>query len=156
MDSNPPQPAVIAHESIRVFDRAVKGHTLQEYLEATKESTGKHFGFSGDGGKVTYYSPQQIGWMAQSATKIYRDAGLPCEPQVIGLRATSSIEWVVSFLALIRGGHTVLILSPVMHLEKIAILMQQAAANIIIDGTKDWQSLGEKLGENFDSNSVRG
>jgi acyl-coenzyme A synthetase/AMP-(fatty) acid ligase len=149
MDSNPPQPAIIAHESIRVFDQAIKATILQEYLEATKESTGKQFGFPGDGGNIIYYSPQQIDWMAQGATKIYRDAGLPCESQVIGLRAKSSIEWVVSFLALIRGGHTVLILSPVMHLEKIAILMQKAAAHIVIDGTKDWQSPGEKLEKTF-------
>ncbi|KAN0092473.1 acetyl-CoA synthetase-like protein [Hyaloscypha variabilis] len=149
MDSTPPQPATTAREPIRVFDQAIKGKTLQEYLEATKESTGKQFGFPGDVGNVTYYSPQQIGWMAQGATKIYRDAGLPCEPQVIGLRARSSIEWVVSFLALIRGGHTVLVLSPVMPLEKIAILMQKAAVDIVIDGTKDWHSLGERLEKNF-------
>jgi len=149
MDSNPPQPAITAHEPSRVFDQAVEGKTLQEYLEATKESTGKHFGFAGDGENITYYSPQQIGWMAQGAIKIYRGAGLPSEPQVIGLRARSSIEWVVSFLALIRGGHTVLVLGPAMPLEKIAILMEKTGAEFVIDGTSDWQTFGEKLEKKF-------
>lgn len=118
---------------------ALQARTVQEFLEHARHLTTKALGFPRRHvTDITYYSPQQIFGMAQRATEEYVSAGLPRyhpSPAVVGLRVVSTIEWVVSFVALIRLGYTVLVLSPTIAPNKVGGLMDKANCSIVIDGT---------------------
>ncbi|KAI0127007.1 hypothetical protein BJ170DRAFT_724701 [Xylariales sp. AK1849] len=118
---------------------ALQARTVQEFLEHSRHLMTEALGFPNQ--HVTdfqYYIPKQIFCMAHKATQDYVDAGLAriAPPRtVIGLREKSTIEWVVSFVAAIRMGYTVLLLSPTLPANKVKTLMDQAECSMLIDGT---------------------
>lgn len=128
-----------------VLDDALNSTTIQDFLAHSTDLTSKVFGFPRDATNFEYYSPQQIGRWAEGAKQAYCEAGLPCEktelPLVVGLRATSSIAWVVSFLTLARLGHTILLLSPTLSIEALGALLSKAECDIFVDGSSDISDL---------------
>ncbi|KAF3762997.1 hypothetical protein M406DRAFT_352154 [Cryphonectria parasitica EP155] len=76
--------------------------------------------------------------LATKAAEQYIRSGLSLHhptPTVVGLRVITTIEWVVSFVALMRLGYTVFILSPEISSEKIIKLMEKVDCSIVVDGT---------------------
>jgi len=128
--------------------RALLSRTLQEFLEHGRHISTKTFGFPSSFAEFTYYSSQHIFLLARQATRIYRDAGLRAPVDgpdtaapVVGLRAISTVEWVVTFLSLARIGYTVLVLSPTLPVSTVGALMAEAGCDVLVDGTGDLSEL---------------
>lgn len=121
---------------------ALRARTLQEYLNHSKNVTTENFGFPRHGNNFEYYSPQQIWHMATKATRMYQAAGLPsAKPQIVGLRAASSAEFAIAFLAIVQLGHTALALSPTLDAARIGILMDKTNSRVLINDCKDANAL---------------
>jgi acyl-coenzyme A synthetase/AMP-(fatty) acid ligase len=130
-------------ETISPTASALKARTLHEFVSYMKHLTGDTFGFPRHiANDIQYFSPRQIWWMADRAARRYMVAGLSStERKTVGLRNLSTIETVISFLAIVRLGHTVLFLSPHLKPSIIGHLLEKAAASIVIDGTDDLDEL---------------
>ncbi|CAG8960198.1 hypothetical protein HYFRA_00012716, partial [Hymenoscyphus fraxineus] len=129
---------------------ALKSRTIQEFFEHAKHLTTKALGFPRNKNTdIAYYTSQQIFDLAQQAAQKYLREGLPQYPPpktVVGLRVVSTIEWVISFIALVQLGYTVMVLSPTLAPEKVRLLMDKADCSIVIDGTS---MIGEDIAEEF-------
>ncbi|KAK3291664.1 uncharacterized protein B0H64DRAFT_377837 [Chaetomium fimeti] len=88
---------------------ALKARTLQEFVSHTKHLTGGAFGFPRRHvADIEYLSPQQTWWTAHRAAQRYVIAGFPStERTTVGLRNLSTINTVISFVAIVRLGFSV-------------------------------------------------
>jgi hypothetical protein len=115
-------------------------HTIQEYFAHTIRLPSQVVAFPRTSANLTSFTAQQIGQLSDRAICIYEQRGLLFHrhgkaPPVVGLRAQSSIAWVVSFVTLVRLGYTVLALSPKLSSETVHHLMLGAHCDCLIDGT---------------------
>ncbi|KAJ3498606.1 hypothetical protein NLG97_g982 [Lecanicillium saksenae] len=122
-------------------ERAVQSTTIQEFINHGKNIAYKSFGFP-KSGNYAYYSPQEIGLFAEKAVCHYHSKGIStrkgaADAAVVGLVLSPGIESVVSYLALTRMGHTVLLLAPQLEAEAIQHLAHEANCKIILNAVKD-------------------
>lgn len=122
-----------------IFQReALNSTTIQEFIRHGMTLTDQSFGFSTTNG-YAYYSPQWIGLMADKAIRIYQDQGVEVRRSADGFpvtafRVSSSIESVITFLALVRLGHVVLLVSPDMAADDTEALAVEAHFDLMING----------------------
>jgi acyl-coenzyme A synthetase/AMP-(fatty) acid ligase len=115
-----------------------QSRTIPEFLDHGKNIINDALGFPRNSfADLVFFSPQQVWRMADRVTDIYLNAGLESlGPGVtVGLRGMSTIEWVVSFLALTRLGHPILILASTLSVEAVEKVMNKSNCEILIDQT---------------------
>ncbi|KAK9800104.1 putative Acetyl-CoA synthetase-like protein [Seiridium cardinale] len=129
----------MASNRIPIFQQeALNSKTIQEFIHHGMTLTGESFGFS-SANKYVYYSPQWIGLMAEKAIHIYKDQGVQVRSSADGFpitafRVSSSIESVITFLALVRLGHVVLLVSPDMAVDDTEALATELHFDLMING----------------------
>ncbi|RHZ64949.1 uncharacterized protein CDV56_108877 [Aspergillus thermomutatus] len=116
---------------------ALQSSTIQEYLAQCTHREDKVMAFQRVGADLSYYTPHQIEQLAHDAATFYQHRGIPRredggEPKVIGLQASSTIEWVVTFVALLQMGHTIFALAPTLSEEVTAKLLEKATCRYLI------------------------
>ncbi|KAF7169920.1 hypothetical protein CNMCM5623_002471 [Aspergillus felis] len=116
---------------------ALQSSTIQEYLAQCTHREDKVMAFQRVGPDLSYYTPHQIIRLAHDAATFYQHRGIPRredggEPKVIGLQASSTIEWVVTFVALLQMGHTIFAVAPTLSEEVTAKLLEKAACRYLI------------------------
>lgn len=97
--------------SATILSRALESNTLQGYLAHGALFTDDTIGLPAANGHG-YHSPQWILNMAQRAVRQFQEQGVPLrttkqDSRVIAIRMATSIECVVSFIAVLLMGHTV-------------------------------------------------
>ncbi|KAK9418022.1 hypothetical protein SUNI508_08451 [Seiridium unicorne] len=119
---------------------ALQARTVPEFIEHGRYLTTKALGFPGQHATdIAYYTPRDLFKMARKAAQIYTKAGLSgtarSRQAVVALRGKSTIEWVVSSIALIELGYTIFAVSPGLAPKTVAILMEKVNCSTVIDGT---------------------
>ncbi|OIW29217.1 acetyl-CoA synthetase-like protein [Coniochaeta ligniaria NRRL 30616] len=137
-----------ADPPVVVCREALDARTLQEFVCYAKSLSGDSFGFptktttSSNGSTAatyTYYSPKWIWTMATRAIRIYRDQqAIPLRdsgtPLVIGFRIYASVESLITLLALVRMGHTVLLIAPTLAADHVRLLVERTRCKAVING----------------------
>lgn len=116
---------------------ALYSSTIQELMAQCMRRKVKVMAFQRVGADLSYYTPHQIEQLAHDAATFYEHHGIPRReysdgPTVIGLQASSTIEWVVTFVALLQMGHTIFALAPTLSEEVTAKLLEKAKCKYLI------------------------
>ncbi|MCJ1478790.1 hypothetical protein MMC13_007474 [Lambiella insularis] len=120
---------------------ALESLTLPEYFSHLKKFTSSRsvLAFPRTYADFTYFTPQQVSQSSDQAAAAYCKRGLYREDgkgsSVIGIFAKGGIEWMISFVALVKLGHTVLCLSPRLSTEAISALTTESGCKTLVYGT---------------------
>ena len=149
----PPHPSDPQIRAMALSQTSLQGY-IEELVKEASDLEAKHqkvnpvLAFPSNPDKpdnLQYYTILDLHRLATRAQSHYTENGLPPRQQtedeeegqdaVVGICAAGNLEWIATFMALVRMGYTVLAISPRLVLaDRLADLLTRAKCRILIHG----------------------
>lgn len=132
-----------AADVVSALHGALNSSTIHNLIDSGGNSNEPSFGFGSSAG-FTFYSAHWVRQMADKAIQVYYRAGVSLRrsrdsTSVVGLCNPSCVESVISFVALTRMGHTVLVINTALPAASVQTLTAACNCRMVVNGVAGWK-----------------